>query len=286
MPARCQHKGCKLKGHFNFALVVGPDRGYCRTHMLSGMIYKTIRRPCQHEGCSTGPSFGFPGTGKSGSHCSRHKLEGMIRLRGSRKGNSKPTTQGERHRNFKKQNRRVGIWERYDPESEVRVKTEEEGERPSFGFPGTRQSGSHCSHHKLEGMIRSRGNDSRQRCQHEGCSTRPSFGFPGTGKSGSHCFQHKLEGMIRSRGNDIRQRCQHEGCSTRPSFGFPGTGKSGSHCFQHKLEGMIRSRNNSRKANSKPTTQGERHRNFKKQNRRVGTWERYDPESEVRVKTE
>ncbi len=59
---------------------------------------------------------------------SQHKLEGMIRLIGK----------VERHRKLKKQNsgiakknnRRVGAWELYDPESEVRVKTEEERSLP------------------------------------------------------------------------------------------------------------------------------------------------------------
>lgn len=73
MPLFCKHKGCKLRASFNFAHVVGSE--YCRTHMLPGMIHKKSRR-CQHEGCNTIAHFGFPGTRRS--HCSQHKLEGMI----------------------------------------------------------------------------------------------------------------------------------------------------------------------------------------------------------------
>ena len=69
----CKHKGCKLEACYNFAHVVG--REYCRAHMLPGMIDKISRR-CQHEGCNTIAHFGFPGTRRS--HCSQHKLEGMI----------------------------------------------------------------------------------------------------------------------------------------------------------------------------------------------------------------
>jgi hypothetical protein len=60
---------------------------------------------------------------KVNRRCFHHKLAGQVH-------------RGERYRNFKKQNsgiakknnRRVGAWGLYDPESEVRVKTEKEGE--------------------------------------------------------------------------------------------------------------------------------------------------------------
>ncbi len=179
MPTRCQHEGCKIQGNFNFADVVKLGRGYCRTHMLPGMIYKVSFPRCQHEGCSTQPSFGFPGRKLPGSHCFKHKLETMIRLRPQASPprckhtnedglkvcklagiylkchpNGKAAESNENKRCFahklpgqvnranqctifKKQNsgiiartnkKRVGAWERYNPESEVRVKIEEEGE--------------------------------------------------------------------------------------------------------------------------------------------------------------
>ena len=103
--------------------------------------------------------------------------------------------------------------------------------RPSFGTQFGSKNATHCSTHKLDGMI----NCVSKRCLIDGCNTLPSFGTQFGRKYATHCATHKLDGMI----DCVHKRCLIDGCNTLPSFGTQFGKKYATHCTTHKLDGMI-----------------------------------------------
>ncbi len=201
---------------------------HCTRHKLEGMV-DVKNKTCVSDGCETRSVFGVPGS-KKASHCARHKLEGMVDVRHKTCISDGCSTIPVFGVPGSK---KASHCTRHKLEGMVNVKDKtcvSDGclTIPAFGVPFSKKS-SHCTMHKLEGMV----NVVSKTCVSDGCSTIPAFGVRGSKKS-SHCTMHKLEGMV----DVCHKTCVSDGCSTIPAFGVPGSKKS-SHCTRHKLEGMV-----------------------------------------------
>ena len=152
-------------------------------------------KACKHdgpEGCSTVPSYGYPGTeGKRGTavRCSHHKLPGMVDVVS-----------------------KTCNW----PDCKSQA---------SYGHltaDGKRDSAarSRCRQHREAGMV----DVINKTCVEDDCSTRPCYGFPSDepGKRGNpeRCSLHKLPGMINVVGKPLfvpkKMVCNVEGQSRFP----------------------------------------------------------------------
>ena len=135
-------------------------------------------KACKHdgpEGCTTVPSYGFPGTdGKRGTavRCSHHKLPGMVDVVS-----------------------KTCNW----PDCKSQA---------SYGHltpDGKRDSAarSRCRQHREPGMV----DVINKTCVEGDCATRPCYGFPSgePGKRGlpERCSLHKLPGMINVVGKPV-----------------------------------------------------------------------------------
>ena len=191
------------------------------------------------EGCTTVPSYGFPGTdGKRGTavRCSHHKLPGMVDVVS-----------------------KTCNWEGGCKSQASYGHLTLDGKRDSAAR-------SRCRQHREPRMV----DVINKTCVEDDCSTRPCYGFPSDemGKRGNpeRCSLHKLPGMINVVGKStcapkklvcnydgatspplpFSLRCvlllRSSGCGSLPCFGIPGIGgKKGvaMRCAAHRTEGMI-----------------------------------------------
>ena len=198
---KCVHEGCSKYPIYGFDI-----KTHCKTHRQPDMINIQIRK-CDHpEGCTTIPSFGFPGRNSQATMCFLHKDIDMENLVLKRKctqsqciksaafgfrGDKKATKCAEH-----KEKNMINI---VSPKCELCNIT------PSYGIPGGKSI--RCARHKENNMeiIRKQQQHivSKQRklCDHLGCITRPSQGF--SGEKAIKCFKHREVGMI----NVVSKRC-------------------------------------------------------------------------------
>jgi hypothetical protein len=163
---------------------------YCKTHKLAGMI-DVHSKTCQQDGCNVQPVFNHKGETK-GLYCTEHKLDGMVNVQDK-------TCQ-------------------HDGCDVL----------PTYNHPGQTKA-LYCKHHKLTGMI----DIKHKPCQYDGCGVRPNFNHKGQAKA-IYCKDHKLAGMV----NVTSKMCQQDGCEIQPSYNHPGQTK-GLYCKEHKLAGMV-----------------------------------------------
>jgi len=146
------------------------------------------------EGCTTVPSYGFPGAdGKRGTavRCSHHKLPGMVDVVS-----------------------KTCNWEGGCKSQASYGHLTADGKRDSAAR-------SRCRQHREPGMV----DVINKTCVEDDCSTRPCYGFPSTemGKRGNpeRCSLHKLAGMInvvgKSAGVPKKLICNYEGTPLTPS---------------------------------------------------------------------
>jgi len=171
-----------------------------------GAVAKTIKKKCEHGGCTKKPSFNSEGLRKA-KFCAKHKLKGMLNVRSIRCEHNGCSNwpifkfEGEEKYRFCVQHKEEGM---------VRVRNTKCCEHPgcdktsAFNFEGERK-GRFCAKHKLNGML----NVTSIKCEHDGCSVQASFNSEGQRKV-KFCVQHKLEGMVSTRRqqNGARQNKQ------------------------------------------------------------------------------
>lgn len=143
---------------------------------------------CKENGCNLNCGFGL--IYKKPTHCSTHKLKGMINV----------VT-------------RKCIIE--DCQKEASFKQQKTKKR------------THCFEHKLDGMITTK----NKRCLEKNCYIRASHNLQG--EKPLYCDTHKLENMVDVRG----KRCKNENCYKHPLYNIKG--EYPLYCSEHKLQNMI-----------------------------------------------
>ena len=149
------------------------------------------------EGCTTVPSYGFPGTdGKRGTavRCSHHKLPGMVDVVS-----------------------KTCNWEGGCKSQASYGHLTLDGKRDSAAR-------SRCRQHREPGMV----DVINKTCVEDDCSTRPCYGFPSNemGKRGNpeRCSLHKLPGMINVVGKSTcapkKLICNYDGATSPPPIFF------------------------------------------------------------------
>lgn len=190
---------------------------------------------CRFDKCNTQATFNHDGQ-RTASHCSKHKLEGMVNVKDiicHHDGCKKQANFNTSDKNkplFCGTHKKIGM---------VNVKCrncDHDGctIRPAYNYPGEKRR-LFCVSHKLDGMINviSRG------CYYDGCNTQPGFNYIQE-KKPLFCVSHKLDGMV----NVLYRVCHHDGCTILPVFNTPGK-NAPLFCKTHKLDGMVNVKQNS-----------------------------------------
>ena len=209
----------------SFGFEVG-KRLWCRTHAPTG-AGNVSKAPCEHQGCSIQPSYGFEHDRKS-RWCRNHKAVGAIDLISKLceyGGCSIQPVYG-----YKKEAKRrwcrthspsdtvnllAGTCENVDCDIEPNFGLESEGKRRW------------CGAHKVDVAV----DVTSKRCEFLGCSIIPCFGLKADGVR-RWCQKHSREGAVALGG----KRCEYPECENRPVFGQAEDGII-RWCGDHKMNG-------------------------------------------------
>jgi uncharacterized linocin/CFP29 family protein len=205
--------------------IKGGKGRFCMIHKTAEMK-NVVNKQCEQEGCSSiSPVFDIKG-GK-GRFCRKHKTAEMVDVKSKRcehqECDSRPI--------FDIKGGKGRFCKAHKTTDMIDVKNkrcehDDCDSRASFDMIGGK--GRFCKAHKTIEMV----DVEHKRCEHEGCDILgPIFDIKG-GK-GRFCVTHKMTEMV-----DVKsKRCEHEGCDSRPIFDIKG-GK-GRFCVTHKTTGMV-----------------------------------------------
>ncbi|KAI9026019.1 hypothetical protein DFJ74DRAFT_704526 [Hyaloraphidium curvatum] len=195
------------------------------------------RRECVHPGCTTSPSFGFPGGDQR--YCFSHKLPGMVNNRKLREraraeamasdsaasgGTSDPDPEPPRKKCRAPPSGSNGP-RGPAPRKPAGVLCKFPGGCETLAAYGPEGAGQllRCSKHKLPGMVQK-----MRHCAAAGCANYPWYR---TGTRTGYCRRHRLPGLA------FYSPCFSYNCKKGGSFGHPGS--IDRWCDVHREHGMV-----------------------------------------------
>jgi hypothetical protein len=216
---KCKNINCNKEAIYNFK--EKKDRLYCIDHKEVGMINISYKY-CDEKECYDRAYYAI--SGKSSSHCKKHKSNDMILADVKRcKDCSTVATFG-----IKGNKVEYCVQHKKDNMLCITTKLCEglnctknatyciTGETPIF-----------CKIHKINDMKVYR----KENCMFNGCPKTPSYNF--IGMQPKYCEDHIESGMI----NIKSKKCIENECNIQPTFGL--LSKVATHCCKHKKEGMF-----------------------------------------------